>query len=76
DGRGFAPFAGNGIKLNYTPAGMTNAPTHGPMAVGGFGFGWRMNLGVAVLRWDIAWPTDLDRTLGGSRQYWSLGADF
>ena len=76
DGRGFAPFAGNGIKLNYTSAGMTNAPTRGPLAVGGFGFGWRMNLGVAVLRWDIAWPTDLDRTLGGSRQYWSLGADF
>ena len=44
--------------------------------MGGFGFGWRLNLGVAVLRWDIAWPTDLKKTLGGSRQYWSLGADF
>jgi len=71
NGRGFAPLKkGGGLRLNYNPGLL------GPQALGGFGFGWRMNLGSVVLKWDIAWPTDLKSTLGGSRQYWSIGADF
>ena len=78
NGRAFAPFKpGEGYRLNYDPDPTNPNPAlRRPLAMGGFGFGWRLNLGVAVLRWDIAWPTDLKKTLGGSRQYWSLGADF
>jgi len=54
---------------------------------GGIGFGWglRMNLGVFILRWSQAWAlTDpaggpgnpQPAPVGGSTQYWSLGADF
>ena len=68
-GNDFAPFA-EGFRLDTTAkAGR------GPTAMGGYGFGWRLSLGPVLLKWDIAWPTDLKDTTGGSRQYWSLGAD-
>jgi len=77
NGRSFAPFVkGEGYRLNYDPGFSPTNPLGRPQAMGGFGFGWRLSLGVAVLKWDIAWPTDLKRTLGGARQYWTLGADF
>jgi len=77
NGRGFQPFVpGGGLRLNYDPGVSASNPLGRPQAMGGFGFGWRLNLGVAVLKWDIAWPTDLKRTLGGPRQYWTIGADF
>ncbi len=41
----------------------------------GFGFGARANLGLFVLRWDMAWKTDFDRT-SSPRHYFSFGADF
>lgn len=77
NGRRFAPFVeGKGYRLNYNPGLSPANPLGRPLAMGGFGFGWRLNLGVAVLKWDIAWPTDLTQTLGPARQYWTLGADF
>ncbi|MCI0330112.1 MAG: BamA/TamA family outer membrane protein [candidate division Zixibacteria bacterium] len=41
----------------------------------GFGFGARANLGLFVLRWDMAWKTDFDKT-SSPRHYFSFGADF
>jgi Tol biopolymer transport system component len=72
NGRDFSPFAsGSRYRLN-----TTDDPSYGPRSMGGVGFGWRLNLGYFVLKWDMAWPTDLKQTIKGSRQYWSLGADF
>jgi len=72
NGRAFAPFAsGEGYRLN-----TFDDILYGPIAMGGVGFGWRLNLGSFVLKWDMAWPTDLKKILADSRQYWSLGADF
>jgi Tol biopolymer transport system component len=42
----------------------------------GFGFGARVNLGFLVLRWDVAWATDLHWVAAKPRQYISLGAEF
>jgi Tol biopolymer transport system component len=72
---GFKPFV-NGYRLNTLTRSASDGQILPPSAMGGMGFGWRMNLGVAVLKWDIAWPTDLESVLGSSRQYWSIGADF
>jgi outer membrane protein assembly factor BamA len=41
-----------------------------------YGFGARMNVGFTVLRWDLAWRTDLARTSGPARGFLSLGLDF
>lgn len=54
---------------------------------GGIGFGWglRMNLGAFILRWSQAWAltnpsggpgNTQPAPVGGSTQYWSMGADF
>jgi len=45
-------------------------------ARGGLGFGARVNMGFLLLRYDIAWPTDLVSTQKRPMHYWSLGADF
>ena len=41
------------------------------------GWGWRLNLGIFVLRWTRAWPWD---GIGAAKKqrtdYWSLGAEF
>lgn len=42
----------------------------------GYGFGARANLGFLVLRYDVAWPTDLRIFSRRAVQYVSLGADF
>jgi Tol biopolymer transport system component len=42
----------------------------------GFGFGARANLGIFVLRYDVAWATDLNWISPKTRQYVSLGAEF
>ncbi|MFH1735946.1 MAG: biopolymer transporter Tol [bacterium] len=41
----------------------------------GYGFGARVNLGIFVLRWDVAWRTYWDRT-ESPRYYFSLGAEY
>jgi len=41
----------------------------------GYGFGARVNLGIFVLRWDVAWRTYWDRT-DSPRYYFSLGAEY
>ncbi len=42
----------------------------------GFGFGARANLGIFVLRYDVAWKTDFDSVSPKPRHYLSLGAEF
>ncbi|NQT25640.1 PD40 domain-containing protein [candidate division KSB1 bacterium] len=42
----------------------------------GYGFGARVNMGFLLLRYDLAWKTDLYRTWRKPMHYWSLGADF
>jgi len=42
----------------------------------GFGFGARANLGIMVLRFDLAWSTDFNRTSAKPISYFSLGAEF
>jgi len=71
-GRDFRLFTpGQRLRLNYDPD-----DPFGPQALAGYGFGARLNLGIAVLRWDVAWPTDFVRVYGDSKHYWSLGAEF
>lgn len=42
----------------------------------GFGFGMRMNLGFVLLRYDLAWATDLNYVSAHPTSYFSFGADF
>jgi Tol biopolymer transport system component len=44
--------------------------------IAGFGTGMRVNLGVFLLRYDLAWRTDLSHTSAKPRSYFSLGAEF
>jgi len=41
-----------------------------------FGFGIRANLGIFVLRYDLAWRTDYNTVVDKPKYYFSLGADF
>jgi outer membrane protein assembly factor BamA len=41
----------------------------------GYGMGARVNLGIFLLRWDVAWRTYWNRT-DSPRYYFSLGAEF
>ncbi len=41
-----------------------------------FGFGIRANLGIFVLRYDLAWKTNLNDVAAHPKYYFSLGADF
>ncbi|MBN2227426.1 MAG: PD40 domain-containing protein [candidate division Zixibacteria bacterium] len=41
-----------------------------------FGFGIRANLGIFVLRYDLAWHTDYNTVAHKPKYYFSLGADF
>lgn len=41
-----------------------------------FGFGIRANLGIFVLRYDLAWRTDLSSIADHPKYYFSIGADF
>ncbi len=41
-----------------------------------YGLSAAWNIGFTVLRWDLAWRTDLSRNIGPARGYLSLGLDF
>jgi WD40 repeat protein len=55
---------------------QTSATRHSQGPLGAYGYGVRLNLGVMVLRMDVAWRTDLRETMGAARYYWSFGYDF
>ena len=42
----------------------------------GFGTGMRLNLGFLLLRYDVAWSTDLNSVSDHASHYFSFGADF
>ena len=42
----------------------------------GYGFGARMNLGFLLLRFDVAWSSDLANSTNGPYYYFSLGPEF
>jgi Tol biopolymer transport system component len=42
----------------------------------GYGFGSRANLGFLLLRFDVAWKTDLENSSSRPRYYFSLGTEF
>ena len=42
----------------------------------GFGWGLRANLGFFLLRYDMAWATDLNTISDSPTNYFSFGADF
>ena len=42
----------------------------------GLGFGIQSNLGIFVLRFDVAWRTDLDSIAGKPNSYFSFGANY
>ena len=51
----------------------------GPLSgniLAGFGFGPRINLGIFVLRVDLAWGTDLDNVAPKPEWYFSFGAEY
>lgn len=41
-----------------------------------YGFGVRMNLGLFLLRMDLAWPSNFYRSAPSPQVLWSMGADF
>lgn len=43
---------------------------------GGFGFGTRLNMGFLLLKYDMAWSTNLRKTLSGPIYYLTMGAEF
>ncbi|MGE5693155.1 MAG: BamA/TamA family outer membrane protein [Candidatus Zixiibacteriota bacterium] len=69
-GQAFQPFSGadDPNTLEFEGSRLKDLKS-------GFGFGARANLGLFVLRWDMAWKTDFDRT-SSPRHYFSFGADF
>ncbi|HXF49563.1 MAG TPA: BamA/TamA family outer membrane protein [Verrucomicrobiae bacterium] len=69
-GQAFQPFSGadDPNTLEFEGSRLKDLKS-------GFGFGARVNLGLFVLRWDMAWKTDFDRT-SSPRHYFSFGADF
>ena len=56
------------------PLDLQNQVQDGPL--GGYGYGVRLNLGAMLLRFDVAWKTDLRETFGSAKYYWSFGYDF
>ncbi len=64
-------------KVWDVPRGYeTDSPDVTNNMIGGYGYGIRVNLGLMLLRVDVAWKTDLRDTYGDARYYWSLGYDF
>jgi outer membrane protein assembly factor BamA len=78
--RGVAFFdMGSAWSSNRKWKPFTEGPSGFPRlnaARAGYGIGARANLGIFVLRYDLAWQTDLARTEPSPIHYWSLGADF
>jgi hypothetical protein len=58
----------------YDP--RSQEPPRGGDVLAGFGFGPRVNLGIFVLRVDLAWGTDLSNTSPKPQWYFSFGAEF
>ncbi len=68
------PFrAGQGLNVQ-SPDEFGNPVSDG--VLGGFGIGARANLGIFVLRVDMAWATDLDYVAPKPETYFSFGAEF
>lgn len=44
--------------------------------LGGIGFGLRANLGIFILRYDLAWKTDWHTYMENPQNYFSMGAEF
>ncbi|MBN2104344.1 PD40 domain-containing protein [bacterium] len=42
----------------------------------GFGFGFRLNMGFLLIRYDAAWNTNIDNTSNKPMHYFTLGAEF
>jgi Tol biopolymer transport system component len=61
------------IFADYGGAWSGNEPRLGL----GMGYGWRLNLGVFILKYSRAWPMQgPENTQKGARSYWSLGSEF
>jgi outer membrane protein assembly factor BamA len=60
----FHPFSGDATLLKLDDL------------VSGYGFGARVNLGYFILRYDLAMRTDLTENIGGSRSYFTIGAEY
>ena len=56
--------------------GTTKGGSHLRDLKTGFGFGSRANLGIFVLRFDVAWKTDFQDISDKPKTYFSLGAEF
>ncbi len=62
---------------SWQPFGKTNSfiPKFNDV-YGGFGIGMRLNMGFFLLKYDIAWSTNLHKTLTGPIYYFTLGAEY
>jgi outer membrane protein assembly factor BamA len=56
--------------------GSTGFPPELDDLLMGYGFGSRANLGFLLLRFDVAWTTDLQHSSSRPRYYFSLGTEF
>ncbi len=64
------------MRFHNPQADTTDQPVAADEALAGFGFGPRINLGIFVLRVDLAWATNLVHVAHKPRWYFSFGAEF
>ncbi|MAF27012.1 MAG: DPP IV N-terminal domain-containing protein [Gemmatimonadota bacterium] len=69
-----ALFADVGSAWSRHYRGVTDGALHDLVA--GYGFGMRLGLGYFALKYDYAWRTDLQRTVGDPRNHFSIGVEF
>ncbi len=60
----------------FRPFRVTDGILRAESVRASYGVSAGLNVGFTVLRWDLAWRTNLARTLGQPRGYLSLGLDF
>lgn len=65
-----------GNNSTFKGAVSSNGPPRLMDIKAAFGFGIRANLGIFVLRYDLAWSTDFAYVAHHPKYYFSIGADF
>ena len=75
-GNWFADIGSAWDKTSGFKGGTSEGKDHLVDIKTSFGFGIRANLGIFVLRYDLAWSTDFADVAAHPMHYFSLGADF
>jgi len=73
---GGALFADVGSAFDTGKTDTSRRPFNVDTIIGGVGVGGRVNLGIFVLRLDVAWRATRKEIARSPRYYWSIGADY